>query len=359
MWSTFNCFKHPFFTHHGPARRAVRHRSVNLGLQLEALEDRSLLSAATPSIAIGDIDPMTALHDHALVGSQESSVTGPEANGNVISPFAGDAHGVRVIWGESTIVDGSRIATWALVSPHDSTILAVGATFSLKLAEEMPEPGTGPAHAIASLDFPGFVQETTYFNHLEIQSNPLGHDTPRGSINPIRNSVPHFDFHFYSIPEEQVWDIPAALPPLPPVAADRLPPGYIQPGPSILEMGRHSAPVWSLTDPDFLSTIMIAGYLPDGSQMHFLEPMISQEVLLAGQDFTLPVPVPQTLGQETLYPTQFEAIFQGDAYSFVFSNFAIVGSPVAVGAVPEPASFVLAGLGVIALLACAGTARRR
>lgn len=279
----------------------------------------------------------------------------------LVGPVAAQGNGMRVLWGEDAIIDGARVVTWALVSPPENTILAVGVNFSQKLAEEMPEPGTGPAHAIASLDFPALVQETTYFNHLEIQSNAHGHDTPPGSINPIRNSVPHFDFHFYSIPEEQVWAIPAALPPLPPVAADRLPPGYIQPGPSILEMGRHSAPVWSLTDPNFLSTIMILGYLPDGSQMHFLEPMISQEVLLAGQDFTLPVPVPQTFGQEMLYPTQFEAIFQGDAYSFAFSNFASVGSPVAVGAgaVPEPASFVLAGLGVLALLASAGTARRR
>jgi len=245
----------------------------------------------------------------------------PEMAGNFVSAFARDAQGVRVIWGESAIIDGARVATWALVSPHDNTILAVGATFSLKLAEHMPEPGSGPAGAIASLDYPTLVPDTTFFNHLEMQSNLHGHDTPRGSINPIRNSVPHFDFHFYSIPEEQVWAIPGALPPLPPVAADRLPPGYIQPGPSILEMGRHSAPAWSLTDPDFLSTIMIAGYLPDGSQMHFLEPMITPEVLLARQDFTLPVPMPSVLGRDTLYPTNFQATFQGNAYSFAFSDF--------------------------------------
>src|SRR5262249_21334292 len=99
--------------------------------------------------------------------------------------------------------------------------------------------GSGPAGAIASLDFPALVQETTFFNHLEMQSNLHGHDTPRGSVNPTRNSVPHFDFHFYGIAEEQVWGIPALSPPLPPVAADLLPAGYIQPGPSILQMGRH------------------------------------------------------------------------------------------------------------------------
>jgi hypothetical protein len=230
---------------------------------------------------------------------------------------------VRVLWGESAVIDGARVVTWALVSPHDNTILAAGVTFSLKLAENMPEPGDGPAGAIAALAFPSVVQDSTFFNHLEIQSNPHGHEAPPGSVNPDRNRVPHFDFHFYGIPEEQVWAIPDLRPPLPAVPADRLPAGYTQPGRSVLQMGRHAGPKWALTDPNPLSTIVLAGYLPDGSQMHFLEPMISQEVLLARQDFTLPVPTPQNLGRAapTLYPTSFNALFQGNAYSFVYSDF--------------------------------------
>ena len=96
-----------------------------------------------------------------------------------------------------------------------------------------------------------------------------------GSVNPDRNRVPHFDFHFYGIPEELVWAIPDILPPLPRVPADRLPVGYTQAGRSVLQMGRHSGPVWALTDPNPLTAIMLAGFLPDGTQMHFLEPMIS------------------------------------------------------------------------------------
>jgi hypothetical protein len=273
-------------------------------LRLEALEDRWLPSG-NPAVSIG------------------------EANGNVVSNVARDAQGVRVLWGESANIDGARVATWALVSPRDNAILAAGVTFSLKLAENMPqEPGPGPAGAVASLDFPAAVQQATFFNHLEIQSNPHGHEAPPGSVNPDRNRVPHFDFHFYGVPEEQVWAIPDKGPPLPAVPADRLPAGYTQPGRSVLQMGRHSSPKWSLTDPNPLTTIMIAGYLPDGSQMHFLEPMISQEVLLSRQDFSLPVPMPQELGRAapTLYPTTFNALFQGDAYSFAFSGFVTVPS---------------------------------
>lgn len=323
----------------GPA--TARRRPARQRLQLEPLEDRSLPSAAIPYLAIGASDSMA--------GPSAGALASPEANGNVVSSFARDVHGVRVLWGESTNVDGARVATWALVSPHDEAIVAAGVTFSLKLAKDMPqEPGPGPAGAVASLDFPGAVQQATFFNHLEIQPEPHGHEAPPGSVNPDRNRVPHFDFHFYGVPEEQVWGIPDVRPPLPAVPADRLPAGYTQPGRSVLQMGRHSSPRWSLTDPNPLTTIMIAGYLPDGSQMHFLEPMISQQTLLGRQDFTLPVPVPGELGRasSTLYPTSFNALFQGNAYSFVFSDFVTVpaGASAADGApvtqVAPPSSLV-------------------
>ena len=41
----------------------------------------------------------------------------------------------------------------------------------------------------------------------------------------------------------------------------------------------------------------------------------------------MPVPVPQDLGRAspTLYPTSFNAVYQGDAWSFVLSDFVTVG----------------------------------
>jgi len=249
-----------------------------------------------------------------------------DGNGNTASSYAQQVRGAQMIRGDRTVIDGVPIATWALVHPQDDTLLAVGVTFSQKLAEDMPEPGDGPAGAIASLNFPGIVQDTTFLYHLEIQSNIHGHATAPGNVNPNRNAVPHFDFHFYSIPEELVWLIPGqTAPPAPPrVPADLLPAGYTQPGLSLPQMGRHSAPAWSLSDPDFLSTIMLAGFLPDASQMHFLEPMISQDVFLGEEDFTLDVPMPAAFGRAMLYPTRFQTMFNGDSWSLVFSDFVPV-----------------------------------
>jgi len=236
---------------------------------------------------------------------------------------------IRLVIGDVALVDEHYIVTWARVHEWNG-VKEVGVTIPVAVFDNMPdEDGAGPHGAFASLAFPEVVQETTYFNHLELHSNPHGHDTPPGSVNPIRNSVPHFDFHFYAIDEADVWLIPASvLPPplLPKAPAELLPVGYTQPGPSIPEMGRHSGPIWALFDPDFLSTTMIAGFLPNASAMHFIEPMLSREFLLEGNDFELPVPMPEQFGQLMLYPTRFTAEYDADidAYHFVFSEFVIV-----------------------------------
>lgn len=236
---------------------------------------------------------------------------------------------IRLVIGDGALVGEHRIVAWARVHEWHG-VKEVGVTIPVAVFDNMPdEDGDGPHGAFASLAFPDVVQETTYFNHLELHSNPHGHDTAPGSVNPIRNSVPHFDFHFYAIDEADVWLIPAStLPPplLPKVPAQLLPAGYTQPGPSLAEMGRHSGPVWALFDPDFLSTIMIAGFLPDASAMHFIEPMLSREFLLERNDFELPVPMPEVFGRLMLYPTRFTAEYDADsdAYHFVFSEFVMV-----------------------------------
>lgn len=233
---------------------------------------------------------------------------------------------IQFVVGDAALVEESVVVSWARVH-QDHGVKEVGVTIPVALFDNQPEEGgDGPAGAIASLAFPEVVQNTTYFNHFELHTNPHGHPTAPGSVNPDRNRVPHFDFHYYAIPEELVWEIPFAAPPLPAVAADRLPPGYIQPGISEPQMGRHSAPAWTLLDPGFLTTVMIAGFLPDGSDMHFIEPMVSRERLLERTDFELELPAPAVLGRSTLYPTKFAAEYDADldAYHFVFSEFVEV-----------------------------------
>lgn len=299
----------------------MQSRHPTFRLRCEPLEDRctpsglgrGLIEAGPPRVHQSD------LTESALVRSASSEAELGGMYGDVLAAANLTDPGSRLVWGESAIVDGSRIVTWAVVSA-DNEVLAVGVTFSQKLAEDMPDHGDGPAGAFASLEFPTIVQETTFFDHLEIQPNPQGHVSPPGSNGTVY-SVPHFDFHFYSIPEEEVLSIQAQNPPLPP--AYEIPEGYLPAGPSLAQMGRHSSPR-SILSEERLSAVMVLGYLPDGSRMHFLEPMVSQETLLSEQDFTLDVPMLTTFDREMLYPTQFEATFQGNWWSFVFSGFVSV-----------------------------------
>src|SRR5688500_2661010 len=104
---------------------------------------------------------------------------------------------IQLVFGDAAVVDGNVVVSWARVH-EDHGVKEVGVTIPVAVFDDMPdEDGDGPAGAFASLAFPDVVRETTYFNHVELHSNPHGHPTGPGSVNPDRNRVPHFDFHFY------------------------------------------------------------------------------------------------------------------------------------------------------------------
>ena len=233
----------------------------------------------------------------------------------------------KFIAGESATIGGATISTWARVN-GGGKVIWVGLTMPVSLAENMPPPGSGPAGAIATLNYPAVVQQTTYFNNAEVQANLHGHPTNPGYQTTNRYSEPHFDFHFYSIPVAQVLTIPfrPPFPPLQSVPADRLPAGYAQPEFSVPQMGRHAAPFSEFTAVGPLDATMIAGFLPDASYMHFMEPMVSQDFLLARQNFTLPVPQPAVLGRATQYPTECVVLYDkdADAYHIVFKGFEAI-----------------------------------
>ena len=88
-------------------------------------------------------------------------------------------------------------------------------------------------------------------------------------------------------------------------------------------MGRHASTLDEAAATDHWLLTMIAGFLPNASYMHFIEPMITQEFLLRRQNFTLPVPMPEVLGRSTRYPTECVVHYDkdADAYQMVFKGF--------------------------------------
>lgn len=230
------------------------------------------------------------------------------------SPLSAHAS-ARIVRGQSTSVCGAPVSTWAEVGANHR-VIEVGVTVPLSIAENPPaKPGKGPVGAVAVLRFPKIVQDTTYFNHFEMQWNPHGHP-PACCFG-----LPHFDFHFYGIPVAQEWSFGPRDPKAP--AKERIPAGYVYPGADqcVPNMGVHAVRPKDVTPGHPFIISMVAGFY-DG-RMNFIEPMVTRYYLTQKRGFSLDVPMPAVLGRETQYPTRFRGIYdpRTRAYRFVFSGF--------------------------------------
>lgn len=225
----------------------------------------------------------------------------------------------RVVLGESQRIPGGASAyTWARLDSRGQ-VSEVGASVPAAMIWN-PRFGNGPLGAFLSLKFPREAQETTYFNHFEAHWNPAGHP-------PMNYEVPHFDLHFYSIPESDVWKVNGPDSHAP--TADALPPGYIYPGvnEAVPFMGVHAMDMHDMSQPFTMTTV--AGFWH--GQMTFLEPMVTREFLMRSPNHVLPVPRPRYLYRATQYPSVYRSFYNARlrAYEFTYSGF----SPIQTGPV--------------------------
>jgi len=222
----------------------------------------------------------------------------------------------RVITGASqTVGHSGGVKAWEKLDANGK-VTAVGVDLPISVVENPPDkPGTGPCGAVAVLAFPREAQQTTYFNHFEMQWNPHGHP-PACCFG-----VPHFDLHFYGVPVADVSKIGPGD--TAPPTAERLPAGFFYPGVKecVPQMGVHAVLPEQVGPGHVMTADMIAGFYH--GKMHFVEPMITRAFLMKKQSFKMDVPMPKTLGRATSYPTKFEGIYdtKKQAYSLVFSEF--------------------------------------
>ena len=96
-------------------------------------------------------------------------------------------------------------------------------------------------------------------------------------------------------------------------------------------MDRHSSPLWSLLDPDPLSTIMIVRFppavegLPDPTRCTSSKPILSRAFLLSGTTSSarpMPAGSARSCSRSRLVRRRIHADM--DAYHFVFSEFVEV-----------------------------------
>jgi hypothetical protein len=170
------------------------------------------------------------------------------------------------------------------------------------------------------------AQSPAPYRFAELDWNPHGH------VPPGVYTVPHFDFHFYMVPQSARDAIDPANPQFAAQASDLptgdlVPPFYVVPGPpaavAVPRMGVH----WSDVRSPELQGILgnPSGYQPftktfiygswDGS-FTFLEPMVTREYLLTHPDAVSPISVPARYAQSGWYPTSYRVTYDAQAKEY-------------------------------------------
>lgn len=158
----------------------------------------------------------------------------------------------------------------------------------------------------------------TAFDHAELDWNPNGHPPP-GIY-----TVPHFDFHFYTMSvEEQMAIPPFDVDPskfLKYPGQDYLPPNYISTPPGVPMMGMHWVDVTSaeLHGEPFTQTFIYGTY--DG-KVTFYEPMVALDYLKSTNNFTRQIPLPAKVQKPGFYPTSMHILRKNGTTQIILENF--------------------------------------
>ncbi|GGO83355.1 hypothetical protein GCM10011348_26930 [Marinobacterium nitratireducens] len=164
---------------------------------------------------------------------------------------------------------------------------------------------------------PRNIAETTRFEHIVLNWNPVGHPPPTGIYRP-----PHIDFHFYTVSEfERIAITPpsaqdmcgpgipltceqfeTATRPLPP---GQHPAGFISPGAVEPRMGNHL--LWSgapeLNGGEFTHTWIYGTW---NGYISFWEPMITREFLQSHPNSCFDIPALPTAAKNIgWFPTEY------------------------------------------------------
>jgi len=135
--------------------------------------------------------------------------------------------------GPSAAIGNGKANAW-LDQHAQGTPASLGFTLSKGALDQLPATLPGTDYVLA---LPNEVTQKTSFQYIMINWNPPGHE-PAGIYD-----VPHFDFHFYMMPANEVMQIPPY--PQNPAAFDNnpaaacLPAGYVKSPGGVPAMGAH------------------------------------------------------------------------------------------------------------------------
>ena len=217
----------------------------------------------------------------------------------------------NTFYGPQVQMGAGHARSW-ISTNHHGVPTEIGAEMTRSTLTGLPEvftPFVLPLHQKAL--------DKTAFEHLVIDWNPHGH--PPGGVF----TVPHFDFHFYTITNAARLAIPPY--PLAMAAFDNLPPaGYIPAGYNadpggVPQMGKH----WgdgNVAPGTFSKTMVYGSY---NGKVIFVEPMITLDVFQNAVPFSLAYAQPALFHEHTYYPTKYNFYVKDGKYYVTLSDFVL------------------------------------
>jgi hypothetical protein len=228
------------------------------------------------------------------------------------------AHPRKFIEGPCGSVFGTKVCTF--YQARSGRVSEFGMTVPVAAIQQAPAnaPMIWPPKQDLIVPFASVVRAQTGFIFANIYWEAHGH--PPGAY-----MVPHFDFHFYFIPETDVKEIdckdstkprtPPARYTLPDVTVPSL--GKLT-GLCVPAMGMHAIPDTDLALKTPWEASLLVGFYR--GKPIFLEPMVTRARLLRKSTFSLAIPrVDRTPGVR--YPREFRAVYhpKSRTYDFILS----------------------------------------
>lgn len=223
-------------------------------------------------------------------------------------------------FGQAVAIGNGMGFTWVRFNKETKKPESIGITLTETALEGLPKVEDikdAMPMQVWKLDLPKEIKNYP-FDHVEIEWNPVGHPPA-----PLYDK-PHFDFHFFTISEEQVGKITATGEDLKKCQLKPqmqfVPAGFFLPPDTIVpNMGAHwinpkLAP--ELTGKPFGSTMLYGSY---NGKTAFWEPMIAKSFLESKPDFSQALPAPKAYDFTGYFPTSYSVKYNADRKEFTIS----------------------------------------
>lgn len=209
-------------------------------------------------------------------------------------------------YGEWIDVGEGQARAWVRQDSNDEP-RALGVTMTEEALEGLP---SGPEPTDYHMHLPADVSVPPY-THVGLDWNPAGHPPPE------IYTVPHFDAHFYTLPEETKESIeggPATSFP----AEEYVPEGYVADSVNVPQMGMHYLPTQApeFNGQPFTHTLIYGFYQ---GELAFVEPMFTVEFLESQPDVSAPVPQPDAYQKSGHYPMEYTIRHEAEEGTYVIT----------------------------------------